>query len=150
MYPMSSLLPQMDKIKTERKVREALDLARDFIRMGFHPDLETSTVVNYSATPRSVTNKFFSTTESTAVQNVDIEQRRREHVRGVLVAVERLGKKERDIIMMRWFDDDDRTDIETYTELCLAHATYYRIRSRAFYKLAVSLKLEVYTNGRAE
>lgn len=139
-----SLLPKIDRAATMKRVKEALDLARDFIRMGFHPKWEANTTASYSLTPKSETNKFFSSTENIAIKNAEIEMMRTEHVREVFEAVNRLGKKERDLIQTRWFGDDDKTDIETYIELDMTHATYYRIRARAFYKLAHALKLEVY------
>jgi ArpU family phage transcriptional regulator len=139
-----SLLPKLNRAATMKRVKEALDLARDFIRMGFHPKWEADTTASYSLTPKSVTNKFFSTTENAAIKNADIERMRTEHVRKVFEAVSRLSKKERDLIHTRWFGDDDKTDIETYIELDMTHATYYRIRARAFFKLAYALKLEVY------
>jgi ArpU family phage transcriptional regulator len=55
-----------------------------------------------------------------------------------------LGKRERELILKRWFGDEDMTDIEVYMELGMSQSTYYRIRGRAFFKLAFALKLEVY------
>lgn len=55
-----NLLPEIDRAATEKKVKEALDLARDFIRMGFHPGIEARTTAGYSLVPPSQTNQFRS------------------------------------------------------------------------------------------
>ncbi|MED1666088.1 ArpU family phage packaging/lysis transcriptional regulator [Brevibacillus laterosporus] len=144
MFKQLSLLPEINRIETEKKVKEALDLARTFIQMGFHPGIMASTTSSYSLIPPTITNDFHSSTENVAVKNIDIEMKRREHVDKVLLAVRRLSKKERELIQVRWFGEDDMTDIETYIDLDMTHATYYRIRGRAFYKLAFALKIERY------
>ncbi|MGC5327099.1 ArpU family phage packaging/lysis transcriptional regulator [Brevibacillus sp. SYSU BS000544] len=137
-------MPKINHIQTSKKVKEVLDLARSFIQMGFHPKIEVRVTAGYQLVPRSETNRFISSTESVAIKNVDIERMRTEHVRIVLEAVNSLAKKERELISIRWFGDDDLTDIEAYIELDMTHATYYRVRSRAFYKLAHALHLAVY------
>ncbi|MED4586654.1 ArpU family phage packaging/lysis transcriptional regulator [Brevibacillus choshinensis] len=146
MMAQLTLLPEINRPETEKKVKEALDLARDFIRMGFHPGIEAATTPGYSIIPPTQTNAFHSSTESAAIKNVDVEMKRREYVDRILVAVRRLAKKERELIMVRWFGDDDLTDVEAYVDLEMSHGTFYRIRARAFYKLAFALKLEVYSD----
>lgn len=147
MMAQLTLLPEINRPETEKKVKEALDLARDFIRMGFHPGIEAGTTPGYSIIPPTQTNAFHSSTESAAIKNVDVEMLRREHVDRVMAAVKRLAKREREVIKTRWFSDDDLNDVEAYEDLEMTHATYYRIRARAFYKLAFALKLEVYAKG---
>ncbi|MGG1268427.1 hypothetical protein [Brevibacillus laterosporus] len=88
-------LPESDKEETEINVKEALDLARDFIRMDFHPGIEASTTGNHSLVPPTQTNAFYSSTENAAVKNVSIEEQRRNHVQRVLNATKRLSKRER-------------------------------------------------------
>jgi len=139
-----TLLPEIDRPATEERVKEALDLARMFIQMGFHPGIEASTTAGYSLVPPPQTNAFHSSTESTAIKNVDIERGRKEHVERVIGAVQRLSKRQRELIMFRWFSDEDWTDVETYTEFNLSPATYYRHRADTFYKLAFALRLHVY------
>lgn len=141
------VLPKVNRVATERKVKQMLDLARDFIRMGFHPGIEAKTTAQYLPIPPSRTNRFHSGTEQAAIKNAQIEQERGAHVQRVLAAVKRLGTREQELILARWFGDDDRTDVETYIQLNMTHASYYRTRSRAFYKLAFALGVEVYDEG---
>lgn len=95
---------QIDVQATQRRVKRALDLARDFIRMGFHPGWEARTTAGWHASPVSVTNRFRSSTEEVAVRNATIEQERREFVEQILTAVNRLSTRERELILTRWFD----------------------------------------------
>ncbi|WP_103110719.1 ArpU family phage packaging/lysis transcriptional regulator [Brevibacillus reuszeri] len=139
-------LPEIDEEATAEQVKHALDLARDFIRMGFHPGIETATTPGYSIIPPTQTNAFHSSTENAAVKNVDIETARRNHVQRIIDATKRLSKRERKIIMTRWFGDDDVTDLDAYTELDMSHGTFYKYRAKAFYRLAFALKMEVYKN----
>ncbi|NOU57036.1 transcriptional regulator [Brevibacillus borstelensis] len=135
---------KVNRPATQRRVKKALDLARDFIRMGFHPGIEARTTAGWHTTPSTVTNKFRSSTEDAAVRNATIEQERREYVERILAAVNRLSSRERELIWTRWFDGEDRTDIEAYIMLNMTHSSYYRTRSSAFRKLAGGLGMEVY------
>lgn len=142
---------QIDVQATQHRIKRALDLARDFIRMGFHPGWEARTTAGWHASPVSVTNRFRSSTEEVAVRNATIEQERREFVEQILTAVNRLSTRERELILTRWFDREDRTDIEAYIMLNLTHSSYYRLRNSAFRKLAGALGMEVYAEeGREE
>ncbi|USG64651.1 transcriptional regulator [Brevibacillus ruminantium] len=134
---------------TQRRVKKTLDLARDFIRMGFHPGMEARTTAGWQTTPVSTTNRFRSSTEQVAIRNATIEQERREYVEQILRAVRRLSSRERELIMTRWFDGEDRTDIEAYIMLNLTHSSYYRVRNSAFRKLACGLGIEVFTEAQA-
>lgn len=57
-------------------------------------------------------------------------------------AVNRLGKKEREIIQLRYLEDEN-FDYIVAGEVGLSERTYTRMKARAFYKLAFMLKLEV-------
>ncbi|MFY0543643.1 ArpU family phage packaging/lysis transcriptional regulator [Brevibacillus sp. H7] len=135
---------KVDRVATERNVKKMLDLARDYICMGFHPGIEAKTTAHPLPVPFSKTNRFQSGTEQAAVRNAAMEQERSAHVQQVIAAVRRLGTREQELILARWFGADDRTDVETYIQLNMTHASYYRTRSRAFYKLAFALGVEVY------
>lgn len=61
----------------------------------------------------------------------------------VFESVQRLSRLEREIIEKRYLDDEDIFDFEVYATLNLSERKYYRVKSRAFYKLAFMLELEV-------
>lgn len=137
------MLPEIDAEETKKKVEKALEACLVFEQIGYHPGIEPKTTPGYSQSPGTQTNAFHSSTEDSAQKNIDIEQFRREHVRRVRRAVSRLGKREREIIEKRYLDDPDLTDYIIFNEIHLAERTYYRVKARAFYKLAFSLKIEV-------
>ncbi|WP_281885650.1 ArpU family phage packaging/lysis transcriptional regulator [Paenibacillus sp. YYML68] len=61
----------------------------------------------------------------------------------VEAAVQRLGKLQREIIRKRYLEDEDVYDFNVYAELNISERTYYRVKSKAFYRLAFMLNLEV-------
>jgi ArpU family phage transcriptional regulator len=63
------------------------------------------------------------------------------------MAVNRLGYKERAILIRRYMTEDSMFDYEVYCELNMSERTYHRYKSKAFYRLAFALKLEVYEEG---
>jgi ArpU family phage transcriptional regulator len=79
-----------------------------------------------------------------AIRNADYERERDEYVKQVTEAINRLSKWERAIIIRRYISEDDMYDYEIYNDLGMNERKYYRIKSRAFYKLAFALRIEVY------
>lgn len=142
-------LPEIDRDLTRDRVEGALETCRLYMQIGYHPELEAKTTPAYSMSPASQTNAFHSNTESTAQKNVDEEQRRKEHVRRVKAAVDRLGPLEKKIITKRYLEDDDVVDYTVWPELNLSERKYYRVKARAFYKLALMLKIEVYVEDES-
>lgn len=140
-------LPEIDREPTRDRVEGALETCRLYMQIGYHPEIEAKTTPAYNMFPASQTNAFHSSTESTAQKNVDEEKRRKEHVERVIAAVNRLGHLEKKIITERYLVDDDIVDYSVWPELNLSERKYYRIKARAFYKLALMLKLEVYVEG---
>jgi ArpU family phage transcriptional regulator len=99
---------------------------------------------HYSLVPPSNTNKFHSSTEERDISNSDYERKRSEYIKRVAMAVNRLGYWERAILIRRYMTEDDVYDYEVYNDLGMSERKYYRIKSRAFYKLAFALRIEVY------
>ena len=60
-------------------------------------------------------------------------------------AVNRLTKLERELIIKRYMTyDEESYDYEIYNEMGISESKFYRIREKAFYKLAFALRIEVY------
>jgi ArpU family phage transcriptional regulator len=136
-------LPPIDEDRTKENVEVALEKCRLYEEIGFHPEYEPKFAHTYSLAPSFGTNAIHSSTEDVARKNVDTEMERREHVSRVRKAVSRLSRIEREIIEKRYLEDAYVTDYMVYTEMHMSERTYYRIKTRAFYKLAFSLRLEV-------
>jgi ArpU family phage transcriptional regulator len=85
-----------------------------------------------------------------AISNADYERERSEYIKRVAMAVNRLGYWERAILIRRYMTEDDVYDYEIYNDFGMSERKYYRIKSRAFYKLAFALKIEVYKKEESE
>lgn len=137
------ILCEIDRDATKKAVEEALEKYRIFLLTQSLDKLPKVTQ-QYSLVPPSNTNKFHSSTEEMAISNADYEQERSEYIKRVVMAVNRLGYWERAILIRRYMTEDDVFDYEIYNDLGMSERKYYRIKSRAFYKLAFALKLEIY------
>jgi ArpU family phage transcriptional regulator len=137
------ILCEIDRDATKRAVEAALEKYRFFLLTQSLDKLPKVTQ-QYSFVTPSNTNKFHSSTEESAISNADYERERSEYIKRVAMAVNRLGYWERAILIRRYMTEDDVYDYEVYNDLGMSERKYYRIKSRAFYKLAFALKIEVY------
>ena len=94
--------------------------------------------------PPSNTNAFHSSTESVAIKKADFERERDEYMERIRRAVNRLNKMERELIIKRYMTLEEPYDYEVYNEMGISESRFYRIREKAFYKLAFALRIEVY------
>jgi ArpU family phage transcriptional regulator len=138
------MLPEIDRDATKKAVEAALEKYRLFL-LTLRLDQLPRVTQQYSLdVPPSNTNKFHSSTEEMAIRNADYERERSEYIKRVTLAVNRLSYWERAIIIRRYMTEEDVYDYEIYNELGMSERKYYRIKSRAFYKFAFALKIEVY------
>lgn len=137
------LLPEIDRAKTKDAVEIALEKYRLYA-LSVAQDSLPKITATYSVEPPTFSNQFRSSTEEAAIKNIDYENKKTEYLRRIAIAVNRLGGKERQIIIKRYMQDDSIYDYEVYNEICMSERTYRRLKSRAFYKLAFALKIEVY------
>jgi ArpU family phage transcriptional regulator len=146
---MSFKLPEINREETKKAVEAALEKYQVYKLM--EPlDYDTKITQSFSSTPSTNTNEFHSKTESLVVKKLDQEKARREYLKRIRTAVSRLAKDERSIINKRYLDDDDHFDYEVYSELGFSETKYYRVRARAFYKLAFILRIEFYKEEKKE
>lgn len=136
------MLPEIDRVATKKAVEAALEKYRMYL-LTLRLDQLPKVTQSYSLV-LAVINQFHSSTEKIAIRNVDYEWEREEYIRRVINAVNRLSKWERAIIIQRYMSEEDVYDYEVYHELGMSERKYYRLKSRAFYKLAFALKIEVY------
>uniref|UniRef100_A0A7U3YCX9 Phage transcriptional regulator, ArpU family n=1 Tax=Geobacillus sp. (strain Y4.1MC1) TaxID=581103 RepID=A0A7U3YCX9_GEOS0 len=142
-------LPEIDRVATKKAVEAALEKYRVYL-LTLRLDQLPKVTQHYSLVPPSNTNKFHSSTEEMAIRSADYERERDEYVKRMAAAVNRLSKWERAIIIRRYMSEDDVYDYEIYNDLGMSERKYYRIKSRAFYKLAFALKIEVYKKEESE
>lgn len=140
---------EIDRETTRQRVEEYLEMARIYSQIGFvrrEMKITTSPEVRYHG-PTNVTGR---PAEQTAAWNVDTEERMKEISERVQKAVSQLGKLERQIIEMRYLEGEEVYDYNVYTELHMSERKYYRLKSKAIYKLAFMLRLEVFVEPENE
>lgn len=140
-YASLPKLSDLDGRKTQLKI-EALFQEFHYYRLVGFDEREAKLTAGYSDMPGS--GGISDQTSSIAVHNtVTIEQRRRFCDR-LVQAVDRLPKREREIINLRYMSDDYAyvKDVDVRDKLmnpAMPRETYVRYRFRAFYSLALIL-----------
>jgi|SRR5690625_1672733 len=137
---------EIDQEATKKRVENILDNYRMYLLMD-PIDFQPKITSKFKLTPPSNTNEFYSDTENIAIKRVEMEQERQEYILRVLQAVNRLNYEERAVIVKRYLFSDNVYDYEVYNQLGYSERKYYRIKARAFYKLAFILRVEVYKKG---
>ncbi len=135
-------IQQIDSRKTKKAVERAFAEFRRYLLQSSLDKMPTITA-QYSLVPPSGSFSG-STTENSAVKNIDYERKRKLVMEKIISAVNKLSYKERSIITMKYFGEEEVYDYEVYTDLHLSHRQYYRIKAAAFQKLAIVLNLVVW------
>ncbi|CEG29813.1 ArpU family phage packaging/lysis transcriptional regulator [Bacillus sp. B-jedd] len=139
-------LPSIDREATKKAVEAALEKYRIFL-LTQSPDKQPKVTQNFSMEMPAYSNQFHSSTEEAAIKNADYEMEREQYIRRIVLAVNRLSHWERSIIIMRYMSQEDYYDYELYNEMGMSERKYYRLKAKAFYRLAFALKVEVYEEG---
>ncbi|OAZ43387.1 ArpU family phage packaging/lysis transcriptional regulator [Paenibacillus polymyxa] len=147
-----SFLPEIDRKQTQAAVEAALEKYRIYKYLSVE-EREASTTAAYSDMPRSSpTNVTSDQTANIAIYNVDSQTYREEYCKRVERAVKRMPKMESFLIESRYMtkEHDYITDQRVYSFVFqppISEPTYRKIRWRAFYKLALDLKIIVEGGG---
>mgnify|MGYP002507190048 CR=1 FL=1 len=137
---------KLDEKETWRRVEERLESARLYKRFGFIRR-EAKITAAYSDMPRSNTGVTSDQTADISIYNVDREEELQRKHDQIMKAVGRLARLQREIIQLRYLDDEEVTDINVYGELNVSERSYYYAKSKAMYRLAFALALEVFEEG---
>ncbi|WP_342365022.1 ArpU family phage packaging/lysis transcriptional regulator [Jeotgalibacillus proteolyticus] len=140
------ILPEIDRANTRKAVEEALEKYR-IASLSIQVDLLPQVTQKFSLIPASYTGLNHSSTENTALKNIESEYQevqRNRYMDFIMRSVNRLSMAERQIIIKRYIQDEEMYDYEVYNDLGMSESKYYRLKSRAFYKLAFAMKIEVY------
>jgi ArpU family phage transcriptional regulator len=139
---MDFKLPEIDRELTKTAVEGALEKYMIYLLM--EPEERMPKVTqSFSLIPPAPSNQFHSSTEDAAVNYLDEVKERQDYLQRIRKAVNRLAIQERGIIINRYMNQEDVFDYEVYNELGMSERKYYRVKGRAFYKLAFMLKIEV-------
>ncbi|WP_078392029.1 ArpU family phage packaging/lysis transcriptional regulator [Shouchella patagoniensis] len=142
-------LPELDKQKTKEEVEEALNKYRMYKYLAFE-DRETSTTSSWKETVVSQSGTT-DQTASAAIYNADTKAYQKRYCERVERAVRRLPQYEQFLVERRYMDReaDYMTDLKMYTHAFqppIGHKFYYKLKWKAFYKLALALDLNVTKN----
>jgi ArpU family phage transcriptional regulator len=137
------MLPEIDREKTKEAVEAALEKYRMFL-LSFPEEKVPKITASYTLQPPAFTNEFHSPVEDAVIHKVDMEKERERYIDWVRKGINKLNFKEREMIIKRYLEDEEMYDYELYNEMGMSERKFYRLKSRAFYKLAFALKLEVY------
>jgi ArpU family phage transcriptional regulator len=137
-----SFLPEIDRPATQKRVEDALETARIYKQIGF-VRREIKNTPSYEPRFHGATNLTTDQVGDNASWNVDAEERIREITERVDKAVNRLSKREKEIITKRYLEEEDAYDYIICGEIGMSKRSYERTKARAIYKLAFMLRLEV-------
>jgi ArpU family phage transcriptional regulator len=142
---LSFMLPEIDREKTKEAVEAVLEKYR-FYLLTIPEERLPKVTASYSLVPPTNTNAFHSSTEDVVIDKVDRALERERYLEWFIRGVNRLSKREREIIYKRYLEDEEVFDYEIYNEIGMSERRYYRLKARMFYKLSFILRIEVYKN----
>ncbi|MEK5176853.1 ArpU family phage packaging/lysis transcriptional regulator [Heyndrickxia sp. FSL W8-0496] len=144
MKQLTFKLPEIDRKLTQENVESAIETYRMYL-LTVPEEIMPKVTTSFSLVPPTYTNAFHSTTEDVAIERVDEERARIEYIEKFRKAVNRLSKKEREAIILRYLGDEELFDYEVYNQLGMSESYYHnKFKPRIFYKLALALRIEVY------
>lgn len=138
---MNPFLPELDRRKTQNAVEAIFEKYRIYKTITFEVR-ETSVTASYTERFHGPTNVTSDQTASVAIYNVDMPAARKQYCETIESIVERLGDREQTLIRERYMKQDDVFDYKVYNHILeppVSKDTYTKIRTRAFYKLALAL-----------
>ncbi|CAH1203943.1 MULTISPECIES: ArpU family phage packaging/lysis transcriptional regulator [Paenibacillus] len=138
---MEMTLPELDRRKTQAAVEAALEKYRIYKTVAFE-EREAMVTASYTARFHGATNVTGDSTARTAIHNVDVRRARQAYCDTIETIVSRLSEKEQILVTERYMKDDDVFDYKVYNHVFdppVSKDTYTKIRTRAFYKMALAL-----------
>jgi ArpU family phage transcriptional regulator len=143
-------LPEIDRKETQQKVEDALEMYRMYLLTVPEERLPKVTA-SYTLVPPSNSNQFSSSVEDAVIAKVDFEIQRDAYIERIRKAVNRLTAREREMVIRKYFGEEELYDYEVYNELGMGETFYnQKFKPRVFYKLAFILRIEVYKNSAGE
>ncbi|MHB0802565.1 ArpU family transcriptional regulator [Bacillus thuringiensis] len=140
---LSFKMPVLDEEETKNEVEKVFEEYRMYLSQ-MPSDILPKVTASYSIVPPSVTNEFNSSTENIAIERLQYEMARDKCMNWVHRAVNRLPKRERQIIHMYYMEEEKGYDPDIMDEVKLGRTTYYKVKGKALLRLAFSLRKEVF------
>ncbi|GED34211.1 ArpU family phage packaging/lysis transcriptional regulator [Brevibacillus centrosporus] len=140
-------LPELDRKKTQKAVEAALSKYRLYKYLTFE-EREATITASYELREGGRTNLTSDQTAAIATHNIDGQIERRVFCERLERVVARLPRMERHLITERYLGSDSEyiTDYAVYNNHFsppISEFTYYKIKWKAFYKIALALDIQV-------
>lgn len=138
---MNLFLPELDRRRTQCAVEAILEKYRIYKTIMFEVR-EASTTASYTERFHGPTHVTSDQTAKTAIYNVDVPAARKQYCELIDSIVERLSEREQLLVLERYMKHDDVFDYKVYNHILeppVSKDTYTKIRTRAFYKMALAL-----------
>lgn len=138
---MNPILPELDRRKTQSAVEALFEQYRIYKTITFEAR-ETSMTASYTERFHGPTNVTSDQTAKIAVYNVDAPAARKRYCEMIESIVDRLSEREQLLVRERYMKQDDVFDYKVYNHILeppVSKDTYTKIRTRAFYKMALAL-----------
>ncbi|WP_425436709.1 ArpU family phage packaging/lysis transcriptional regulator [Paenibacillus donghaensis] len=136
-----SSLPELDRRRTQVAIENMLEKYRIFKTVTFEAK-EAGTTYSYTERFHGPTHKITDQTAAIAAHNVDVPAARRAFCSAIDSVVERLDTREQQLVRERYMRRDETYDYTVYNHVFdppVSKDTYVKIRSKAFYKMALAL-----------
>ncbi|WP_083205112.1 ArpU family phage packaging/lysis transcriptional regulator [Bacillus sp. FJAT-27264] len=136
-----SSLPELDRRRTQITIESMLEKYRIFKTVTFEVKEAISTYC-YTGHFHGPTNATTDQTTALATHNVDVPAARRAYCAAIDTVVERLDTREQQLVRERYMRRDEMYDYTIYNHVFdppVSKDTYVKIRSKAFYKMALAL-----------
>lgn len=136
-----SSLPELDRRLTQVAIENMLEKYRIFKTVTFEAK-EAAVTYSYTERFHGATNSVSDQTGAIATYNVDVPAARRAYCEMIDSVVERLTQREQQLVRERYMRREESYDYTIYNHVFdppVSKDTYVKIRSKAFYKMALAL-----------
>ena len=137
------LLNNIDGKSTQVAVEDVLRQYRTYM-LTTPEEMMPSVTVQYTLEMPNYSNVKQSGVENAAVKMADFGQSYIRFLTWFNRGFCKLSKVERQIISLAYLEVEPMYNYEIYLYMRMSESKYYRLRRRAFYRLAISLGIEVY------
>lgn len=134
-------LPKLDRRLTQVTIENMLEKYRIFKTVTFEAK-EAGITYSYTERFHGATNSVTDQTAAIATHNVDVPAARRAYCALIDSVVERLTLREQQLVRERYLRREESYDYTIYNHVFdppVSKDTYVKIRSKAFYKMALAL-----------
>lgn len=140
---MSDMLRAIDEKETAKAIEEKLREYRTY-KLIAHEDKVPQITAKYTVEMPNFSNIKSSSTENVAIANVEGKKEAEEFFLKFAKAMNKLTFIERRLITLAFLADDPLFNYEICAELNISESKFYRLRTKALYKLALAMGVERY------